>query len=424
MVKCWKNLKIKLGFSTPPWPENREVPIGPISQSNFVSEPYSLFKLYGNNQISTSRYTWYGFVFQNLEEQAQRIANFYFLCIAIVQLFTDSPVSPVTSILPLGFVILLTMVKQGYEDFLRHRADREVNNAPVQIVGMDGKLVAKKAYEIVVGDIVLITSNETFPCDLVLLSSSESNGECYVTTASLDGETNLKRFVAVSATKNLDSPEELANQLEGIIICQQPVDDFYKFYGKITVKINGFESCEPLGPECLLLRGARLKDTDFVYGVAVYTGSDTKMSLNSKGKQTKYSQVERQLNNFLIFILGFLIAVSILYTILQFSLRPTNAWYITLVKPTTWIVVQEFLGFLVLFNYIIPISLYVTIEFQKFFGSMFFGWDIQMYDAEIDEPALVNTSDILEELGQVCNSFHLFFVYLTFFKVERQISFN
>lgn len=415
MVKCWKNLKIKLGISTPPWPENREVPVGPISQSNFVSEPYSLFKLYGNNQISTSRYTWYGFVFQNLEEQAQRIANFYFLCIAIVQLFTDSPVSPVTSILPLGFVILLTMVKQGYEDFLRHRADREVNNATVQIVGMDGKLVAKKAYEIVVGDIVLMTSNETFPCDLVLLSSSESNGECYVTTASLDGETNLKRFVAVSATKNLDSPEELANQLEGTIVCQQPVDDFYKFYGKITVKINGFESCEPLGPECLLLRGARLKDTDFVYGVAVYTGSDTKMSLNSKGKQTKYSQVERQLNNFLIFILGFLIAVSILYTILQFSLRPTNAWYITLVKPTTWIVVQEFLGFLVLFNYIIPISLYVTIEFQKFFGSMFFGWDIQMYDAEIDEPALVNTSDILEELGQVCNPFHLFFVYLTYF---------
>ncbi|KAM7542982.1 hypothetical protein Aperf_G00000004967 [Anoplocephala perfoliata] len=401
MVKCWRNLQIKLGIRRPPWPDNRKIPVGPVSQSNFVPETYSLSKLYGDNEISTSRYTWYGFVFQNLEEQTQRIANFYFLCIAIVQLFTDSPVSPVTSILPLAFVILLTMVKQGYEDLLRHRADREINNAPVQIVGLDGKLVDKKASEIVVGDIVLMRSNETFPCDLVLLSSSESNGECYVTTASLDGETNLKRFVAVSATKHLDSPEELANQLEGTIICQQPVDDFYKFYGKITVEITGTEINEPLGPECLLLRGARLRDTDFVYGVAVYTGPDTKMSLNSKGKQTKYSQVERQLNNFLVFILGFLIFISILFTILQFSLRPYDAWYIYLVKPTTWIVVQEFLGFLVLFNYIIPISLYVTIEFQKFFGSMFFGWDLQMYDSEIDQPALVNTSDILEELGQV-----------------------
>lgn len=394
-------MQIKLGIRRPPWPENREIPVGPVSQSRFVSKPYSLSKLYGDNEISTSRYTWYGFIFQNLEEQAQRIANFYFLCIALVQLFTDSPVSPVTSILPLAFVICLTMVKQGYEDLLRHRADREINNVPVQIVGLDGKLIDKKAYEITVGDIVLITSNEAFPCDLVLLSSSESNGECYVTTASLDGETNLKRFISISASKHLDSPEELANHLQGIIICQQPVDDFYKFYGKITVKINGVETSEPLGPECLLLRGARLQDSDFVYGVAVYTGPDTKMSLNSKGKQTKYSQVERQLNNFLIAILGFLIFVSLLYTVLQFSLRPNDAWYITLAKPTTWIVVQEFLGFLILFNYIIPISLYVTIELQKFFGSMFFGWDLQMYDDEIDESALVNTSDILEELGQV-----------------------
>lgn len=401
MAKFFKKLQIKLGIRRPPWPENREIPVGPTSQAEFVSEPWSLKKLYGNNEISTSRYTWYGFVFQNLEEQAQRIANFYFLCIAIVQLFTDSPVSPVTSILPLAFVILLTMVKQGYEDFLRHRADREINNSPVQLVNSDGTLVTKKAFEISVGDIVLQRANDTFPCDLVLLSSSESNGECYVTTASLDGETNLKRFVAVSATKNLDSPETLAAQLEGKITCQQPVDDFYKFYGKINVRINGSESIEPLGPECLLLRGARLRDTDFIYGVAVYTGPDTKMSLNSKGKQTKYSQVERQLNTFLLAILGLLVAIAILYTVLHFSLRPTSAWYVTLGKTTTWIVVQEFLGFLVLFNYIIPISLYVTIEFQKFFGSMFFGWDIQMYDEEIEEPALVNTSDILEELGQV-----------------------
>ncbi|VDM32750.1 unnamed protein product [Hydatigera taeniaeformis] len=401
MTKCFRKLQIKLGIRRPPWPENREIPVGPISQSKFVSEPWSLKKLYGNNEISTSRYTWYGFVFQNLEEQAQRIANFYFLCIAIVQLFTDSPVSPVTSILPLAFVILLTMVKQGYEDFLRHRADREINNSPVQLVNSDGTLVTKKAFEISVGDIVLQRANDTFPCDLVLLSSSESNGECYVTTASLDGETNLKRFVAISATKNLDSPETLATQLEGSITCQQPVDDFYKFYGKITLRINGSEFTEPLGPECLLLRGARLRDTDFIYGVAVYTGPDTKMSLNSKGKQTKYSQVERQLNTFLLVILGILVTIAILYTILQFTLRPTSAWYITLVRPTTWIIVQEFLGFLVLFNYIIPISLYVTIEFQKFFGSIFFGWDIQMYDEDIEEPALVNTSDILEELGQV-----------------------
>jgi phospholipid-translocating ATPase len=40
----------------------------------------------------------------------------------------DSPVSPYTSILPLTFVVLVTATKQGYEDWLRHREDKRVNN--------------------------------------------------------------------------------------------------------------------------------------------------------------------------------------------------------------------------------------------------------------------------------------------------------
>ena len=48
-------------------------------------------------------------------------------------------------------------------------------------------------------------------------------------------------------------------------------------------------------------------------------------------------------------------------------------------------------------------------ELQKFFGSMFFGWDIEMYDDEINERAKANTSDLNEELGQVTKIFfHLF----------------
>lgn len=43
-----------------------------------------------------------------------------------------------------------------------------------------------------VGDIVRVAKDETFPVDLVLLSSDRPDGTCHVTTASLDGETNLK----------------------------------------------------------------------------------------------------------------------------------------------------------------------------------------------------------------------------------------
>lgn len=61
----------------------------------------------------------------------------------------------------------------------------------------------------------------------------------------------------------------------------------------------------------------------------------------------------------------------------------------------------DFLAFMVLFNYIIPVSMYVTVEMQKFLGSYFITWDEEMFDEELGEGAQVNTSDLNEELGQV-----------------------
>ncbi len=58
------------------------------------------------------QYTVWNFIPKNLLEQFQRVANFYFLCVAIVQFFIDTPVSPVTSVLPLAFVVTVTAIKQ------------------------------------------------------------------------------------------------------------------------------------------------------------------------------------------------------------------------------------------------------------------------------------------------------------------------
>ena len=63
--------------------------------------------------------------------------------------------------------------------------------------------------------------------------------------------------------------------------------------------------------------------------------------------------------------------------------------------------ISDFLAFMVLYNFIIPISLYVTVEMQKFLGSFFIGWDLDLYHEETNEKAQVNTSDLNEELGQV-----------------------
>ena len=44
------------------------------------------------------------------------------------------------------------------------------------------------------------------------------------------------------------------------------------------------------------MRGTQLRNTDYILGVAAYTGQDTKMSQNSKINANKFSSVERTLN--------------------------------------------------------------------------------------------------------------------------------
>lgn len=57
--------------------------------------------------------------------------------------------------------------------------------------------------------------------------------------------------------------------------------------------------------------------------------------------------------------------------------------------------------FLMMYNYLVPISLYVTLEITKFLGALLFQWDLQMYDEVAGQPARYNTSDLNEELGLV-----------------------
>uniref|UniRef100_A0A670Z4S3 Phospholipid-transporting ATPase n=1 Tax=Pseudonaja textilis TaxID=8673 RepID=A0A670Z4S3_PSETE len=362
-----------------------------------------------SNQIVSSKYTVWNFLPKNLFEQFRRIANFYFLVIFLVQVIVDTPTSPVTSGLPLFFVIIITAIKQGYEDWLRHRADKEVNKSAVFVIE-NGDSVKKECEKIKVGDIVEVLADDTFPCDLVLLASSNKEGTCYVTTASLDGESNHKTHYAVQDTAKMNTIEAM-NSLVATVECEQPQPDLYRFVGRINIYSDEPEPlARPLGPENLLLKGAKLKTTPKIYGVAVYTGMETKMALNYQGKTQKRSAVEKSINIFLLFYLCLLVSKAIICTTLKYIWQSVpyhdEPWYnpktqrereaFKLLKMFT-----DFLSFMVLFNFIIPVSMYVTVEMQKFLGSFFITWDKEMYDENIQEGALVNTSDLNEELGQV-----------------------
>uniref|UniRef100_A0A8B9RLK8 Phospholipid-transporting ATPase n=1 Tax=Astyanax mexicanus TaxID=7994 RepID=A0A8B9RLK8_ASTMX len=314
-----------------------------------------------DNRIVSSKYTIWNFLPKNLFEQFRRIANFYFLIIFLVQVIVDTPTSPVTSGLPLFFVITVTAIKQGYEDWLRHKADNEVNKYPV-IVLEDGRSIRKESEK--------IKTHYTVP----------------------DTEKDLQ-------------------SLNATIECEQPQPDLYKFVGRMHIyKTDQEPAVRSLGPENLLLKGATLKNTKKIYGVAVYTGMETKMALNYQGKSQKRSAVEKSINAFLLVYLCILISKAVVCTTLKYVWQSQDGqdepWYNekTQKEKDTYVYLKmftDFLSFMVLFNFIIPVSMYVTVEMQKFLGSFFITWDKDFFDPEIQEGALVNTSDLNEELGQV-----------------------
>ncbi|KAK3884823.1 hypothetical protein Pcinc_010929 [Petrolisthes cinctipes] len=363
---------------------------------------------YVNNKIKSSKYSIFTFIPKNLFEQFRRIANFYFLCVAIIQLSIESPISPMTSILPLVFVITVTAVKQGYEDWLRHREDNKVNNAPARVL-REGKVMDIKTCNILVGDVVEVGVDEQFPCDLVLLLSSDPEDKCEVTTANLDGETNLKTFVCPAEMQHLTSVDDLW-RTRAIIECQMPHANLYDFKGRLEVyRGDATPTQAPLSTDNLLLRGARLKNTSLIHGVAVYTGEETKMALNSKMTNSKFSTVEKSMNYFLVFYLVLLVVEMVVSSVIKyqfydFEVMSKEMWYLGLppnITATAEDVVQDTFSFLVIYNYIIPISLYVTLEVQKFLGAMFMEWDDQMKCQATGERCKCNTSDLNEELGQV-----------------------
>ncbi|XP_013098646.2 phospholipid-transporting ATPase IF isoform X1 [Stomoxys calcitrans] len=353
------------------------------------------------NRIKSTKYTFITFLPQNLLEQFRRIANFYFLIMTIISLLIDSPVSPMTSLLPLVFVIAVTAAKQGYEDILRYKTDNIVNCSPVTVI-RNGVEEHIESQEVAPGDLVLVERDCDVPCDLVLIRSSDPHGKCFITTANLDGESNLKTLMVPRDLPmvDLDKMHKL-----GVIECESPKTDLYSFNGKI--ELSGSDGrVLPLTAENVLLRGSRVKNTECVIGCAVYTGMTTKLQLNSKLTRNKTASSEVYINRFLIFIL---VTLIVIVTVLYFLKRYDELFVIPnlayLGPPADSYSVkqflQDYLSFLILFNYLIPISLYVTIEMHRVLGGLFMEWDTQLYDEATDQPCIVNTSNLNEELGQI-----------------------
>lgn len=255
------------------------------------------------------------------------------------------------------------------------------------------------------GDVVKVKKNEYFPTDMVLISSSEPSGICYIETKNLDGETNLKHKLALKQTHNLFSQgEEFLNRFSTEIKCEEANAMIYQFKG--TIDINGVKT--PITPEQFLLRGSSLKNTEWVIGVSVYTGHETKIMLNSSNAQSKFSQLEHQMNTQIVYIFIMQVVIclfgAIYYTIWFATTEDDTEQYLNLDEETTSSVVifiLIFFSWMLIFTNFVPISLIVTLDLVKYLQALFIAWDLKLYYEPSDTPATVQSSNLNEELGQI-----------------------
>jgi len=162
------------------------------------------------------------------------------------------------------------------------------------------------------GDLVVVRNDGDVPCDLVLLQSSKADRKCFVTTANLDGETNLK---TISVPSNYVLSPEDGVKGKDCIVCEASTFDLYSFNGRLEIGEGGGDTL-PLTIENLLLRGVRVKGTDRVVGCAIYTGMHTKLQLNSRYTGNKSASSEKYINRFMVaLIVGMIVVVVVLYLI-------------------------------------------------------------------------------------------------------------
>ncbi|KAA0724264.1 Phospholipid-transporting ATPase ID [Triplophysa tibetana] len=357
-----------------------------------------------DNRIKTAKYNAFTFLPTNLFEQFQRFANAYFLVLLILQLIPEiSSLSWFTTIVPLVMVLAITAVKDATDDYFRHKSDQQVNTRQSQVL-IKGMLENEKWMNVRVGDIIKLENNQFVAADLLVLSSSEPYGLCYIETAELDGETNLKVRQALTVTSDLADDVSRLADFNAEVICEPPNNKLDKFTGTLYWKDNKYS----LDNEKMLLRGCVLRNTEWCFGLVIFAGLQTKLMQNCGSTKFKRTSIDRLMNTLVLWIFGFLICMGIILAIgntIWEQRVGSDFWtYLQWNKLTSNAIFSGFLTFwsyVIILNTVVPISLYVSVEVLRLGHSYFINWDRRMYYSPKDTPAEARTTTLNEELGQV-----------------------
>uniref|UniRef100_A0A671MBL2 Phospholipid-transporting ATPase n=1 Tax=Sinocyclocheilus anshuiensis TaxID=1608454 RepID=A0A671MBL2_9TELE len=331
----------------------------------WLGHPEKCEEKYPKNAIKNQKYNIVTFVPGVLYQQFKFFLNLYFLVVACSQFVPSLKIGYLyTYWAPLGFVLAVTMVREAVDEVRRCRRDKEMNSQ------LYSKLTSRW--------IVWKPHNQRIPADMIFLRTSEKTGSCFIRTDQLDGETDWKLRITVACTQRLPALGDLFS-VSAYVYAQKPQLDIHSFEGNFTR-----EDCDPPIHESLSIENTLWASTvvasGTVIGVVIYTGKEMRSVLNTSQSKNKVGLLDLELNRLTKALFLAQVVLSVVMVALQGFLGP---WFRNLFR------------FVVLFSYIIPISLRVNLDM----GKSAYGWMI-MKDENIPG-TVVRTSTIPEELGRL-----------------------
>lgn len=335
------------------------------------------------NLIRNQKYSIISFIPIVLYNQFKLFFNLFFLLTTLSQFIPALQVGFLFAFMaPLGFVLGLTMIKEGFEDIIRFKRDREANSFIYKTLTKSTQYLLKKSSEIVVGDIIEVSANTRIPADLILLYTNNPSGTVFIRTDQLDGETDWKLRTAVpsiqKSVKNTLLFKNLAN-FPGFVETTQPNENIYEFTGVFVNEEAGMR--EPLNLEHTLWANTVLA-TGKALGLVIYCGKETKMQKSAKTPRMKFGKLDYELN--FISILLFILMIILSFAIVLLADMPWNFQLFVL-----------FFRFVLLLSSIIPISMKVNLEIAK----LAYCYKISV-DTDI-KGTIPRNMNLPEELGKV-----------------------
>ena len=114
-----------------------------------------------SNEVVTTKYTWWNFLPKNLFEQFYgKLANVFFLFVIFMETQPSVSISggKAVTLMPLSFVMLISMIKDAFEDCKRRKSDKEANGLYAEIYNTEKREFEKDKEwkDIKVGDFIKI----------------------------------------------------------------------------------------------------------------------------------------------------------------------------------------------------------------------------------------------------------------------------